>query len=242
MIEINLVPDVKQELIRAERVRTSVISMAIIVGIAAIGVVVALAIWVFGYQFATNHSLDSSIEKKAQQISEVGDLNNTLTIQNQLKALPGLNNDKVINSRVFSLLATINPPSPHDIKVTSLTLDAAEKVITMEAQADNGYSSLETLRKTISATKISFKDDEDKEKSIPMASNLSDSDRSYGEDANGRRVLRFVISFSYDEALLSPTSKNLTITAPSKTNVTDSFLGIPKSLFTSKAANVEEDK
>ena len=52
MIEINLVPDVKQELIRAQRVRTGVISMSILVGLAALGIVALLLIWVFAIQAA----------------------------------------------------------------------------------------------------------------------------------------------------------------------------------------------
>lgn len=39
MIEINLVPDVKQELIKAQRVRATVISFSIAIGLVSVAVV-----------------------------------------------------------------------------------------------------------------------------------------------------------------------------------------------------------
>ena len=49
MIQINLVPDVKQEMLRAQRMRNFTISMAIVVGLVAAGVVVILGL-VYGAQ------------------------------------------------------------------------------------------------------------------------------------------------------------------------------------------------
>jgi hypothetical protein len=44
MIEINLVPDVKQELLNAQRVRNGVISIAIVTGIGSLAAVAILAV------------------------------------------------------------------------------------------------------------------------------------------------------------------------------------------------------
>lgn len=47
MIEINLIPDVKQELLKAQRTRSMVVSIAIISSIAAASVVVLLLVYIF---------------------------------------------------------------------------------------------------------------------------------------------------------------------------------------------------
>lgn len=239
MIQINLIPDVKQELINAQRVRTSVVSIAIFCAIAAVGAVVLMVIWVFGVQLTRDVLLDRKINDTSAEIAKVQDLSNTLTIQNQLEALPGLHDSMHMDSRVFSMLTTINPPSPNEINVTSFKLDTLEKTMTIEAQARNAYPALEAFRKTIQATQIEFSQDGVKDK-VLLASALNDSERSYGEDANGNRVLRFKLSFAYADQLLSSKSKGLTIIAPTKSNVTDSFLGVPKSLFTNKAIDTKE--
>lgn len=240
MIEINLVPDVKQELIKAQRVRASVISIAILVGIAAAGVVVVLAIWVFAVQTARDIITDNIIKSESQKLSSVEDISNTLTIQNQLTKLAEMHNSKHIDSRMFDILTTINPPAPNTVAITKLTLSSEDSSIKIEAQAINGYPALEVFKKTISATKLEFTKDGEKQ-SVPLATGISDSERSYGENATGAKVLRFTLLFNYPEALFSKTSQNAVIVAPDKTNVTDSFLGVPQSLFTQRATPTGEE-
>lgn len=241
MIEINLVPDVKQELLKAQRVRTSVISLAIIISLIVAGLVVLLLVWVFAVQTARGLISDGTIKTESAKLMDVPDIENTLTIQSQLAQLAKMHDDKNINSRIFDILSTINPPAPNNVSVTNLSLDVATKTIKIEAQAVNGYPALEVFKKTLSATTFQYTDG-DTAKSLPLASDISDSDRSYGEDATGARVLRFSLTFTYPDELFARSSKNARIVAPNKSNVTDSFLGVPESLFGTKAADVEGGK
>jgi len=236
MIEINLVPDVKQELIRAQRVRASVISISIVIGIGAVGVVVLLGLWVFAVQTARGLISDNTIKNESQKLANVPDISNTLTIQNQLSKLPAQHDEKHIDSRLFDILTTINPADPNNIAITSLGLDSTTNMITIEAQAENGYPALEVFKKTINATTFQYSKD-GQTQSVALASDMSDSDRSYGEDATGKKVLRFTLTFVYPTELFARTSQDAKIVAPDKTNVTDSFLGVPKSLFTQKASD-----
>ena len=236
MIEINLVPDVKQELIKAQRVRASVISASILVGIAALGVVVVLAIWVFAVQTARNVLTDNTINSESQKLSQVQDVSNTLTIQNQLSKLGPMHDTKNIDSRIFDILTTINPPAPNNVAITNLTLASVAKTIKIEAQAVNGYPALDVFKKTINATTFQYTQN-GQQQSQPLSSNMSDTDRSYGEDATGAKVLRFTLTFTYPDLLFSRTAQNAQIVAPTQTNATDSYLGVPQSLFTQKAAD-----
>jgi len=237
MIEINLVPDVKQELIRAQRVRTSIISLAILVGIVAVGIVVLLAFWVFAVQTARSVLSDNTIKSESQKLSSVQDVSNTLTIQNQLSKLSQMHNAKSIDSRIFDILTTINPAAPNDVAITNLSLDSAATTVKIEAQAKS-YSALEVFKKTINGTSFEFTKDGQKQ-SVALATGISDSDRSFGEDASGAKVLRFTLSFTYPEELFTKEAQNATIVAPTKSNVTDPFLGVPQSLFTQKASDTE---
>lgn len=241
MIEINLVPDVKQELIRAERVRSIVISMTILVGVATVGIVVLLGLWVFGVQTARGALSDNTIKRESTKLSSVEDLESSLTIQNQLSLLPDLHENKQVDSRVFDIITVINPPAPNDISISKLTIDSEETTITLEAQAVGGYPALEVFKKTIAATELRYKTDDDSEEKRLLASSISDGERSYGEDASGRKVLRFTLTLEYPKELFMPYLKDAKIVGPGNTNVTDSFLGIPKSLFSPKANDTEEE-
>lgn len=239
MIEINLVPDVKQELIRAERVRSLVVSLTILVGIAAIGAVVLLGLWVFGVQTARGILTDNTIKEQSAKLAAVEDLSSTLTIQNQLDLLPSLHEEKHMNSRVFDMLTTISLPPPNEVSVSRLAIDSEENTINIEAQAVGGYSALEAFKKTVAATEFEFSRNGKKETKL-LASNMSDGNRSYGENSDGQKVLRFSLSFKYPSELFEPYLEGPRIIGPTVTNVTDSHVGIPKSLFSPKANDTEE--
>ena len=72
---------------------------------------------------------------------------------------------------------------------------------------------------------------------MPLATALSISNISYGEDSTGTKVLRFTVSFIYSDQLFSPKVTNPTIVLIDGGNVTDSYLGIPKSIFTDRASD-----
>lgn len=240
MIEINLVPDVKQELIRAERVRSVVISMTILVGMVAIGAVILLVVYVFGFQKTRDIFSENTIKTESAKLLAVEDIESSLTIQNQLSALPALHEGKYIDSRVFDLLTTINPAAPNDISISKLGINTTDKTITIEAQAVGGYPALEVFKKTIAATEFRFAGTDNTEESRLLTTSMSDGDRSYGENADGVRVLRFSLTFEYPEELFAPYLQNARIVGPDRTNVTDSNLGVPKTLFSPKANDSQE--
>ena len=102
MIEINLVPDIKQELIRAQRIRSTVITVAILIGSVSIAIVALLAFYVFAVQTARGFIADNQIADGSKKLASVEDLSKTLTIQNQLTKINDLNNNKKIDSRTVS--------------------------------------------------------------------------------------------------------------------------------------------
>jgi len=238
MIEINLIPDVKQELIRAQRTRAVVISAAIITGIIAVATVVALAGWVFGVQALRQSVADEAIKKGNETLQSHTDLSKILTIQNQLTRLSELNNAKTVYSRVFDVLASVIPPAPNDIQISDLSINDATTTITIEGQAVNNYPALEVFKKTIAATNITVGEG-DQAQTIPLATSVSTSDVSFGEDSSGGNVLRFTLRFVYPPELFSPLSTSLKFSRSNVGNVTDSYLDLPQTLFTTDPVQTE---
>lgn len=231
MIEINLVPDVKQELIQAKRVRTVVISSAILVALVAAGVVVLLAAYLFLGQTVRSGLADNAIKDKSKQLAAVSDLNNTLTIQNQLSKLTDLHDQKNITSRFFDLLTAVNPPAPNQVTFSMVKLDSDTKTIRLEGQAVNGYTAADVLKKTILGTSFSYRGDSNEVKNVPLTDNVSTSELSYGEDAAGKKVLHFTMTFIYTDALFARSSQGALVVPPGRQNATDSFQHLPESLF-----------
>jgi len=237
MIEINLIPDVKQELLKAERARAMVISGAIIACIVAGGVVALLAIYIYGVQFGRNIIVDNSIKNGSEKLAKVEDLSKMITIQNQIKNIETLNDTKSINSRLFDVLSAVIPPAPNEVRVSTLSVNTEESTIKLEGQT-NAYDSMEVFKKTIDSSVIIYNQD-GTEQQVKLASDISTTDISYGENPDGLKVLRFTLSFKYPEELFSAKIPLLTIKLSIDGNVTDSYLGIPKSIFTERAKDVE---
>jgi len=237
VIEINLIPDVKQELIKAQHVRSAVISVTILIGLASAAIVTLLAIYAFGVQTVRGVLADDSIKKGSAQLAAVTDLSKTLTIQNQLTKIATIHDSTNIDSRLFDVLQAIVPPTPNDVQISTFTIDSSTKQITLDGQAVNSYAAVEVFKKTIEGAQVGYSDGKT-DQTVALASNVSTSNTSYGEDASGVKVLRFTISFNYVTELLSPLSQNVKVTITNKGNATDSYLGVPKSIFVDRAKDL----
>ena len=239
MIEVNLIPDVKYQLLRARSLRVKIISICTLVSIIAGGAVVLLGVYVFGVQTVASVFADRATNDEYQKLSKVDDLSKILTIQNQLSQLSSLEDKKTRSSRLFDMLQTIIPSGKNEITYSTLKLDTKEGVFTIEAEALNGYEALEVFKKTINQTKFEYRTKdmkpEDKPKSVSItAAPIVDGDRSYGQNNNNQRVLRFSLSFEYAPEIFSTQSKSGNFKGPEKQNATDSAIGVPESLFTSR--------
>lgn len=235
MIEINLIPDVKQELLRAQRARAFVVSVSIVVGIVAIGIVVLLAVYVYGVQAVRQNLANDAINKGSAQLSSVEDLSKVLTIQNQLKQIDTLNEGKMLDSRIFDMLSAVVPPAPNQVQVASIALNAETKTIIIEGQTP-AYDSVEVFKKTIGGAVVTYTRDGEAQED-KLAEEVSISEVSYGEDSNGQRVVRFKLSFVYPDSFLSADISAIVIKLTNTGNVTDSYLGVPRSIFVTEGGN-----
>ena len=238
MIEINLVPDIKLALMRAQKARSFVIMICSIVSIAAFSIVGLLVLYIFSAQLIRSGIADKTITTENDTLTKVQDLSKILTLQNQLTKVSQLNNDKKIDSRIFNLLDNIIPPSPNSVSVSNVSVDADTNTISIDGQAINGYPALEIFKKTIIGAKVKYLDSDKKEQSVDLASNVMTKDVSYGEDSSGKKVLRFTAIFNYAKETFAVNSKNASVVIAIDGNVTDSYRGVPRSIFTDRAKDI----
>ena len=240
MIEINLLPNVKRELLKTRAMRNRVISISFLVGGASITAVVVLAL-ILGSQIAAEAVQGGVIKDRNDKLMAVEDLNKVVTIQHQLTKINEQHSGKKINSRVFDVVAAVNPVAPNNVSFSDIKVNPESKTITLEGSAVNGYSALETLKKTILNTKVQTTDG-DKSSEVSLTKEIKDGDTSFGENSEGKKVLQFSFSFEYAEELLAPANNGTVsvLTPTGKVDVTDSRQGIPDSLFKSNSKKQEK--
>jgi hypothetical protein cdiviTM7_02674 len=240
MIEINLLPNVKRELLKTRAMRNRVISISFLVGGASIAAVVVLAL-ILGSQIAAEAVQSGVIKDRNDKLMAVEDLNKVVTIQHQLTKINEQHSGKKINSRVFDVVTAVNPVAPNNVGFSDIKVNPESKTITLEGSAVNGYSALETLKKTILNTKVQTTDG-DKSSEVSLTKEIKDGDTSFGENSEGKKVLQFSFSFEYAEELLAPANNGTVsvLTPTGKVDVTDSRQGIPDSLFKSNSKKQEK--
>lgn len=238
MIQINLLPDVKQEYLRARRTRNMAISMSILAGIGSVAVVVLLLI-VLGIQAGREVLADNGIKSEYQSLSKVSDISELVTLQNQLDKIGSQHEVKSMNSRLFNTLQAINPSKPNNVQFTGVILDPETETLRLEGVAEGGYPAVETLKKTIQNTDIEFVSNQ-QTVTEDISTKVAVGETSFGDDSQGRRVLRFEVFVTYNPLLFSNEAKSVEVQAPDRRiNVTDSRIGIPDSLFTAPIEEAE---
>ncbi len=138
MFEINLVPDIKGELLKKQRMRNLVIFISICVGAGSVGVVALLGSIVGGQNLVMAgqdreilcRSEGSKKKTEREQLDEcptknygtpimkVDNLNEFLTIQDQMKKISSLNENKMLLSRVFGVLDVILPVGDDKVEIS----------------------------------------------------------------------------------------------------------------------------
>lgn len=251
MIQINLVPDVKLELIKAQRHRNSVISVAII-AMAASAVVVVLLGGYIGVQLLRENMATAKIKKLDQEFHDIKDVEKTVTIQNQLESIQSTHSGKIMSSRIFALLEeAAAKDTDNSVSYSSFTIDTSAKTISLVVQTDKrGFDAAEVFRKNIEGMKMyyveanqdtppnEFKQEPvtkaKDEQSTLVASDVTLSDLAYAQtDKDQRKRVSFRLTFTYADQLFSANNDFLRIRGIDRGNVTDSYKRLPQSLFES---------
>lgn len=179
MYEISLVPDVKAELLQKQKMRNLIIFICIIVAGICVGIILIM-LGIIGSQSLTVSSQEteiacrtdgtaggsgSSCSNYGSPIMTFKNVNELLTIQDQMKSIDALNSNKVKFSRVFGVLDVILPDGSVNgdkVSISSLTTDLSESRLSFEAigQAENniGFHVLESFRKGLDRTYFDYGD------------------------------------------------------------------------------------
>lgn len=145
-VQFNLLPDVKMTYVKAQRSQKLVISVSIIASAAAIGLFIVLFFSVNVVQKKMLNDANNDIASYTKQLKSVPNIDQVLTIQNQLLSLTTLHQGKHITSRIFDYLPQILPPNTVP---TQVNLDMATNTILITGKADSQYTVnklIDTLR------------------------------------------------------------------------------------------------
>lgn len=253
MIEINLLPDVKQEVIRARKNRNLVATWSTIVASVAATVVLLLIIVVFVAQPLLTYSQNLRIDSDFNRYKNYPGAVSLLTIQKQLNNLDDLHAKKAITSRVFVMITQVITNGKLKVNTSKIEVTPHDKRIIITAHSEAGHAELERLIKTLNETKIAYATNQDLEKlrvndqakesgqakakdDLEYVDLLKDkasllSDPSFQDSASEQRTLGFKIGLLLDDKFFLDSTKNILVQGVSYKDATDSYQSIPQSLL-----------
>lgn len=159
--EINLVPAVKTQLIRTQKIRNHVLFACIVVSCVALGVVLVLFSIKSGQDIAMSRQ-DKRLENLSGKLNSYSELDDLLTIQNQLSRYNDIINNRQMISRAFGAIGVMLPQVGGNVSLSELRVNLETNAIAMEGQADAlaepliDYRVLEAFKKSVGLTKYDY--------------------------------------------------------------------------------------
>lgn len=220
MIQLNLLPDIKQEFVKARRTKRLVMVSSIVLTSVSLIIFVVLLLIVDVVQKQDLSNIDKDITTYSAQIRGTTNLNQILTVQNQLKSLPALNAQKPATSRLFGY---INQITPVKVDITNLNIDYTLYTATINGSADSA-DTINTFVDTLKFTTYNAQASDGTKTTAKAFNNvvLSSFNRSTAQ-------VTYSISLNFDPLIFDNTN-TVSLTVPNIIS-TRSEVDQPKALF-----------
>lgn len=161
--EINLVPDIKEEMIKALKLRNFILFLCIVVASASIAATAISGLIMGGQQVALDER-KTTLESLSTKLNSYSDLGDFLTIKDQLNGLSTIANNKKVLSRTFGILSALIPTGADTITISELDVNLrdSQPTFTFDAQANAGkepyidYEVLESFKKSMSYMRYDY--------------------------------------------------------------------------------------
>lgn len=202
MIQINLLPDVKLQYLRAQRNKHLVISVSFIVSAAFIAVVVLLAMHVYVNQAWHASRLQKDIDKYVDEFKAIDDIDTVLTVREQLLELPNLHSEKPAVTRLPDFLTTI---VPNTVDIAEFSLDFTSITIRLSGKGEDVIA-VNTFADVLKNTYFSAGDG-----GTPVKA-FSDVEFSIG--ATTDEGVTFETSMHFDDNIFDINSDSVKLTVP----------------------------
>lgn len=203
MIQINLLPDVKREFLKAQQMKRMFIVVSLIITVAAVAGLVILFVFVRFGQPRHVKNLQSDIDQSVSQLKQTKDAVKIVTVQGVLEQIPGLQDKEAATSRTFGYITSF---TPQGVSYSEVKLDLSENIITLSGQSDS-LEQANVLANNLKSAKFVYKKDSQKQTSIPFKSVVFSSLGKIDQATDDGKNVTFELSFSFEPTLFDESVK-----------------------------------
>jgi len=224
MIEFNLIPAIKKEFLRIQRLKKIVVIVSSIVSSVVIIIFVVIFVEVSFIQKNQLNSINQQVQSDSSKLTGNNNLNKILTIQNQLASLPRIEAKSPSVGRLFNYINELTPTKAY---IDQINVNFGNNSFTVEGSSDN----LNTVNKFVDTLKYTnfYIGKNEKQKQLAF-SNVLLSSFSYDNTApNPDQDASYIINFNFNSDIFNNQDK-ITLAVPNII-ATRSIIDQPISLF-----------
>lgn len=163
-VQINLVPDVKMNYLKAQHSRDTIVSAAVLTTLVSFAIFLLTFFSVSVLQHTQQKNLDSQIKTASAKLKGLSGLDQVLTVQNQLTTLVQLHQNNHISSRIFAYLPQV---TPINVQIGQLTLDLKTNTIQIDGTASSQLA-VNTFLDTLKFTTYTIPGSKDAKSAFPL--------------------------------------------------------------------------
>jgi Tfp pilus assembly protein PilN len=200
-LQFNLLPDVKQEYLKTQRTKRTVIAAAFTAAAISLFILLLMITTVYVINNKQLKDADKSVVSYKKQLNNIPNLNKILTIQNQLKTVSGLHQNKHITSRIYGYLPQITPTTAC---LNRASIDLTQSTLTLQGTADS-LKTVNTYVDTLKFTKYKLSGQDTGKNAFPSV-----IESQFGLVANQTALCAgktasasYELTITYDPALFS---------------------------------------
>lgn len=197
--QLNLLPDVKKDLIKAQIRRNLAVSVSFIVVCVMGGIVFLMLSW-WGVSVGLKAVAEGNIKKYSNQIKSAQNdksksLNEYLTIQNDLNQIASVKSQQEQMSRVFQYILSVSPAGRNYMTISSMKVNGNVVATSDSGSSQTGtivvegrtvdYAALDVIKLTMQRAKIEYTEGDDNDSTDDANQSDSGDSSASGNDSNG---------------------------------------------------------
>lgn len=226
--QFNLLPDVKQNYLKAQRTKRSVMTVAFIVTGVSLLIFIAMLSTVYVINKKQLSDAGKDVSRLSSELKSIPDIDKILSVQKQLGTLTSLHQGKHLGSRIFQYLPQVTPTN---VNMGRLSINYTTNTMQINGTSDS-QKTINTFIDTLKFTTYKIDGQDTKIKAFPSvietSFGITDKGASYG------------LTIVFDPVLFS-NSQKVELNVPSGLATTRSVLNDPKNaLFDGQNAKPDE--
>jgi len=213
MIQVNLLPDVKQEYLKAQQTKHTVLVGAVLISIVVVSLTSLFFVYVQVIQPQYQKTVQKDIDSKLKEMQKVPNAQRIVTVQGVLEQIPGVKDKQLVSSRIFKYLTEF---TPRTVVYSKVNVNLASNTMVLSGSTVS-YESANVLANNLKSAKFEYSQGDSKQKIDPFTG-VTFNSLGKSETSSDGRPVSFEITFQYDPVLfLQNVSKQaITVNASSE--------------------------